>query len=109
MNRRLRETKSWAQERRGISRRDALQRAIGGAAGAAMVWFAHGSARAGAVKLNKAAVGYVETGNFPGQDCDDCVQFVAGATAHAGATCKIVEGEISPHGHCIAFAPKPKS
>jgi hypothetical protein len=21
--------------------------------------------------------------------------------------CKIVEGEINPHGHCIAFKPKP--
>jgi hypothetical protein len=29
-----------------------------------------------------------------------------GKTAHALGTCKIVDGEISPHGHCIAFTPR---
>jgi hypothetical protein len=41
-----------------------------------------------------------------GKDCDDCSQFVPGATPDAPGTCRIVEGAISPHGHCIAFTPK---
>ena len=47
-------------------------------------------------------------GAVPDQDCDDCVQFVPGATAKAPGSCRIVKGPISPHGHCIAFAAKPR-
>ena len=36
------------------------------------------------------------------------VAFIAGKTAKDLGTCKIVEGKINPHGHCIAFSPKPK-
>jgi len=57
-------------------------------------------------KLAKAAVQYEDVGNKKGADCDDCVQFIPGRTASTLGTCKIVEGEISPHGHCIAFTPK---
>ena len=38
----------------------------------------------------------------------DCAQVVPGKTAKDNGTCKIVEGTINPHGHCIAFTPKPK-
>ena len=58
-------------------------------------------------KLAKSAVAYQETAKN-GKDCDDCIQFVAGASAQAPATCKIVEGPISPHAYCQAFTPKPK-
>lgn len=59
-------------------------------------------------KLSKQAVQYTDAGTAPGKDCDDCTQFVAGASATDAGTCKIVEGAISPHGHCIAFTPKAK-
>ena len=61
----------------------------------------------GQVKLAKSAVAYQETAKN-GKDCDDCIQFVPGASAQAPATCKIVDGPISPHGYCLAFTPKPK-
>jgi hypothetical protein len=93
----------------GASRRDALQRGLGAIAGVAIVWVAGSSALAASNKLSKAAVQYVDAGQVEGKDCDDCSQFVAGKTASDPATCKIVEGEISPHGHCIAFTPKPKT
>lgn len=35
-----------------------------------------------------------------GQRCDGCLQF------EAPASCKIVEGKISPSGWCAAFSPK---
>ena len=93
----------------GASRRDALQRGLGAIAGVAIVWVAQSSALAAQNKLTKAAVQYVDAGTVEGKDCDDCSQFVAGKTAKDPATCKIVEGEINPHGHCIAFTPKPKT
>jgi hypothetical protein len=58
-------------------------------------------------KLAKAEVKYQDKPNA-GKDCDDCLQFILGATPNAKGTCKVVEGAISPHGYCIAFAPKPK-
>jgi len=61
-----------------------------------------------AAKLSKGEVQYRDRPNG-GKDCDDCIQFVAGKTAKDPATCKIVEGDINPHGHCIAFSPKPKA
>jgi hypothetical protein len=90
-------------------RRAALVRGFGLAAGAAVVWIASSGARAAvARKLDPAAVQYVDVGSSPGKDCDDCIQFVPGAKADAKGTCKIVDGPISPHGHCIAFSPKPR-
>jgi hypothetical protein len=65
-------------------------------------------AQAAAAKLAKAAVRYTDAGTAAGKDCDDCSQFVPGASATDAATCRIVEGTISPHGHCIAFTPKAK-
>lgn len=50
-------------------------------------------------KLAQSAVQYQDhpKGN---QKCSGCVNFVA------PNTCKIVEGNISPDGYCIAYAPK---
>ena len=56
-------------------------------------------------KLSKAAVKYQTKPNGE-KECDDCIQFVPGASADAMGTCKVVEGEISPHGYCIAFVAK---
>jgi hypothetical protein len=60
-------------------------------------------ARADAPKLQKTQVQYVEKGTVEGRDCDDCVHFIAGKTREGAGTCRIVEGAISPHGHCAAF------
>ena len=54
------------------------------------------------------AVDPATLGDAPGKDCDDCMHYIAPATARDPATCRIVDGAISPHGHCIAFTPKPK-
>jgi hypothetical protein len=59
-----------------------------------------------AEKLQKAAVNYQDKPKN-GKDCDDCMQFIAGATPKAIGTCKVVDGAISPHGFCSAFTPKP--
>ncbi len=58
-------------------------------------------------KLAKAAVQYDETTRHPGKDCNDCTQFVPGRSPTAKGSCKIVDGDIDPHGHCIAFTPLP--
>lgn len=93
----------------GMPRRDALRSGLGAIAAVTMVWFAPGSALAASDKVSKAAMQYTDTGNAPGKDCDDCSLFLPGKSAKDPGTCKIVEGEISPHGHCLAFTPKPKS
>jgi hypothetical protein len=59
-------------------------------------------------KLAKSAVQYEDQGKSPGKDCDDCAQFIPGKSADVMGTCKLVEGAINPHGHCIAFTPKPQ-
>ena len=91
-----------------LSRRHALQRGLGAITGAALVSVAATGAWAADNKLAKSAVQYVDAGKDEGKDCDDCSQFIAGKTAKDLGTCKIVEGTINPHGHCIAFSPKPK-
>ena len=92
----------------GLSRRIALQRGLGALTGAALAGVAGTSAWAAETKLAKSAVQYVDAGKDEGKDCDDCLQFLPGKTAKDNGTCKIVEGVINPHGHCIAFTPKPK-
>lgn len=42
-----------------------------------------------------------------GQDnCARCVHFVPGKTAAANGACTLVQGDISPNGWCVFFAPK---
>ncbi len=91
-----------------ISRRGALQRTAALGAGATIAWLAGSTASAQSAKLAKDAVKYVDKGDAPGKDCDDCMHYLAPANAREPATCKIVDGPISPHGHCIAFTPKAK-
>jgi hypothetical protein len=93
----------------GVSRRDALQRGLSAIAGVAIVRVTGSSAYAASNKLAKTAVQYADVGNVAGKDCDDCIQFLPGKTANDLGTCKIVEGDISRHGHCLAFSAKPKS
>jgi hypothetical protein len=90
-----------------VSRRDAIQHAIGAVAAMALACASSAGARAAQQKLSKTAVNYVEVNTFEGMDCDDCAHFVPGKTAKTPGTCKIVDGAISPHGHCIAFSLKP--
>jgi len=89
----------------GLTRRCALRRGAALGLGATIVWAAGMPARAQG-KLAKEAVKYVDKGGVPGKDCDDCMQYIAPADAKSPATCRIVEGPISPHGHCVAFTPK---
>ena len=98
-----------AEPRRTARRRDLLKGALGLGVGAALVGAVVRSEAAATVKLEKSAMQYTDKGAVKDQDCDDCVQFVAGKTAAAPGTCRIVEGPISPHGHCVAFAPKRKA
>jgi hypothetical protein len=89
------------------ARRAVLQRGLGLVAGPVVAWLVPaGVCGQGAAKLAKDAVSYVDLGTVRGKDCDDCAQFVPGADAKALGTCRIVEGPISPHGHCIAFTAK---
>ncbi|MDE2483393.1 MAG: high-potential iron-sulfur protein [bacterium] len=40
------------------------------------------------------------------QQCSGCTLFIPGKTATAAGACKVVAGEISPHGWCTAFGAK---
>lgn len=91
-----------------LSRRCALRRTAAMGLGATIVWMAATPARAQS-KLAKDAVKYVDQGNVPGKDCDDCQQYLAPARPGEPASCRLVEGAISPHGHCIAFTPKARA
>jgi len=92
-----------------ISRRVAVQRGFGAMATVVMFWGAGSKALAAGNKLPKPAVQYTDSGAQKGMDCDDCIQFVPGKTPKDMGTCKIVVGDINPHGHCLAFSPKPKA
>jgi hypothetical protein len=67
-----------------------------------------GSALSQSTKLSKQSVKYTDAGTVEGKDCDDCSQYLPGSSGNDQGTCKIVEGPINPHGHCIAFSPMPK-
>ena len=52
---------------------------------------------------------YTDAGTVKDMDCDDCLQYIPGPLAGGPGSCKVVEGDINPHGHCLAFSPKPKA
>ena len=89
------------------SRRSLVKSGLCALTGIAIVSLTGTRALAADKKLAKSAVQYEDRAKKEGADCDDCIQFIPGKTATAMGTCKIVEGEINPHGHCIAFTPKP--
>jgi hypothetical protein len=90
------------------SRRGALTTGLRLAAGIAIYAGLGARVAPAATKLTKESVQYEAVGKVAGKDCDDCLQFIPGANRAAKGTCKIVDGDIDPHGHCIAFTPKPK-
>jgi hypothetical protein len=92
------------QRGRCVSRRCALRQGAAIGLGATIAWFA--TPALAQAKLAKDAVKYVDKGDVPGKDCDDCIQFIAPARPKDPASCRIVDGPINPHGHCIAFTPK---
>ena len=91
-----------------VSRRALIGGGIRALAGIAIVSLAVPRAFAAEKKLAKSVVQYEDVGKQKDADCDDCAQFIPGKTPDALGTCKIVEGEISPRGHCIAFTPIPR-
>lgn len=88
-----------------LSRRGMLK--IGAAAfGSALLLPILGTQMASAAaKASKEAMKYQDTPKN-GQKCSGCTQWVPGPKPDAKGKCKVVEGEISPEGWCIAFAPK---
>jgi hypothetical protein len=92
----------------GVSRRSFVKGSVCALAGIAIASLTGARTSAAETKLAKSAVQYVDAGKEEGKDCDDCIQFIAGKSPKSPGTCKIVEGEINPHGHCIAFTPKPR-
>ena len=92
------------QRGRCVTRRCALRRTAAIGLGASVAWIA--TPALAQARLAKDAVKYVDKGDVPGKDCDDCVQFVAPPRPKDSASCRIVEGPISPYGHCIAFTPR---
>ena len=92
----------------GVSRRSLIKRGARALAGIAIASLTGTRISAAETKLAKSAVQYVDVGKEEGKDCDDCIQFIPGKSATSPGTCKIVAGEINPHGHCIAFTPKPR-
>ena len=97
------------QKPAGVSRRSIVKGGIYAFAGIAIAFLPRPRLSAAEPKLAKSAVRYVDAGNEAGNDCDDCVQFIPGKTPTSMGSCKIVEGEINPHGHCVAFTPKAKT
>ena len=97
------------QQPAGVSRRSIVKGGVQALTGIAIALLTRTGISAAETKLAKSVVQYVNDGKEEGKDCDDCIQFIPGKTPKAMGTCKIVEGEINPHGHCIAFTPKPKT
>jgi secreted PhoX family phosphatase len=88
-----------------ISRRSLLKGAATVAGMAVVVPAALTSRPAEAAKAPKAAMQYRDTPNGK-KECSNCLQFIPGKTPTAMGTCKVVAGDISPHGYCLAWAPK---
>ena len=85
----------------GFSRRNVLQCATVIAAGSAVIAMSATAlaADAGTAKLSQEAAAY-QSSPKNGQRCTDCTLFVA------PASCKLVDGAISPAGWCKLFAKK---
>jgi hypothetical protein len=62
-------------------------------------------AQAQAPKGSKTQFKYQDTPK-DGKQCSTCTFFIAGKTPTANGTCKIVQGDISPKGYCIAYSAK---
>ena len=87
------------------ARRRLLKKTVGAGLGVVLICATCRVAAATPGKLAKEAVKYTDAGTVEGKDCDDCSQYLPPASPDQPPTCRIVEGPISPHGHCIAFTP----
>ena len=56
-------------------------------------------------KASQASMHYQTSPNGDKQ-CSKCQFFLPSQDAQANGSCRIVAGSISPHGYCMAFAPK---
>lgn len=56
-----------------------------------------------AAKLSKASVHY-QANLKDKPDCDDCAHYIAPKSSKGHAACKLVEGDINPHGWCESFS-----
>jgi hypothetical protein len=90
--------KAMSEKDKMITRRDALKN-IAVVVGAVASTTVMGAGVADAGTMPKAAMQYQDTPKGKAQ-CSICAQFIA---PHS---CKVVAGNISPNGWCIAFAPK---
>ncbi len=84
------------------SRRSTLRKAVLTAGGAALLVTAMGECRKAQAqsKMAQKAVGYQDSPQGA-ESCGNCIQFMA------PASCKIVEGSISPGAWCKVYAKKP--
>ena len=67
--------------------------------------FAVSTTAPAAAKGSQAQFKYQTTPSGSKQ-CSNCTFFIAGKTATANGTCKVVDGDISPKGYCIAYSAK---
>ena len=67
--------------------------------------YAAGSLPARAAKGSKTQFKYQDKPNGS-KKCSNCTFFIAGKTPTANGTCKLVDGDISPNGYCIAWSGK---
>ena len=81
-----------------LSRRSMLQRLVT-AASAVTVLTVEAQRAAAQVKASKTVVAYQDQpkGN---QSCENCINF------QPPSACKVVEGDVTSHGWCRAYAPK---
>ena len=85
----------------GLSRRAILRNLAVGAGGAAILGAsAGGNPAAAQTKVAQKAVSYQDKPKGA-ERCDNCTQF------EAPASCKVVEGTISPNGWCGVYVKKP--
>ncbi|ARU32690.1 hypothetical protein CAP31_14055 [Sulfuriferula sp. AH1] len=57
---------------------------------------------AAAAKMTKASAHYeIHLKGKP--DCDDCVHYIAVKSGKGNGACRLVEGDINPHGWCQYF------
>lgn len=89
-----------------LSRRHALTTGLEATAALVVMAVLPREATGAEVKLAKSLVQYTDAGRLPHMDCDDCLHFVPGRSLEDKGLCRIVEGDIAPHGHCLAFSPK---
>ena len=82
-----------------------LKSAVVAAAGIVVAPLVASTAAHAASKASQAIMQYQDHPKGKA-DCSSCMQFIPGSSPKANGTCKVVDGAISPHGWCIAYAPK---